>query len=245
MAANTLMKNGAGGVPRYTQLATLFRRHIATGHWKVGDQIPTVEGLAEEYGVARATVRHALSILEAENLIERFRAKGTFVTQQPQEQLWCEVETDWSGLLRPREAAVIELISEETGKQPPPLMHDSGKRTESYRHFRRKHSRNNQPFLLASVYIDEQLSHHISHDALADKTALSLLVEIEGLQISDVHQTMTLGQADMITAEQLEIPLNASVAYVQRSVSDDKGRLILVSDGVYRGDIVRVDMKLK
>ena len=47
----------AVGVSRYKQLATLFRRHISTGHWKVGEQIPTIEELAESHGVARANNR--------------------------------------------------------------------------------------------------------------------------------------------------------------------------------------------
>src|SRR3546814_1229236 len=68
------------GIPRYLQLSTLFRRMIASGEWQVGSQIPTVEELAAEYGVARATVRQALGILNGEGLIERYRAKGTFVT---------------------------------------------------------------------------------------------------------------------------------------------------------------------
>src|SRR5437868_13707957 len=89
----SLIKHSAVGVSRYLQLATLFRRHIASGHWKLQQQIPTVEQLAESHGVARATVRQALGILEGEKLIQRFRAKGTFVTQQPQERLWCEVHT--------------------------------------------------------------------------------------------------------------------------------------------------------
>jgi GntR family transcriptional regulator len=65
----------------------------------VGQQIPTIEELAAECGVARATIRQALDILEDEQLIARFRAKGTFVNARPQAQIWCEVATDWSGLL--------------------------------------------------------------------------------------------------------------------------------------------------
>src|SRR6476620_274605 len=70
-------------IARYIQLATLFRRRIPSGQWKLHDQIPTVEDLVEECGVARATVRQALGVLEKEGLIERFRAKGTFVTKRP------------------------------------------------------------------------------------------------------------------------------------------------------------------
>ena len=61
--------------------------------WAVGQQIPTVEELAAECGVARATIRQALDLLEGEGLIERYRAKGTFVRERAHEQLWCEVAT--------------------------------------------------------------------------------------------------------------------------------------------------------
>ena len=66
-------------VSRYLQLASLFREKINSGQWKVDQQIPTVEDLASEYGVARATIRQALDQLGRDGLIERFRAKGTFV----------------------------------------------------------------------------------------------------------------------------------------------------------------------
>ncbi|HEY9281192.1 MAG TPA: GntR family transcriptional regulator, partial [Eoetvoesiella sp.] len=59
---------------RYVQLASLFRRRVESGQWPVGEQIPTVDDLSEECNVARATVRQALNLLEAENLIARYRA---------------------------------------------------------------------------------------------------------------------------------------------------------------------------
>jgi GntR family transcriptional regulator len=49
----------------------------------------------------------------------------------------------------------------------------------------------------------------------------------------------------MAIAQELNVSLNAPVAYVHRSAVDSKGQLILVSDGVYRGDVVRLDMRLK
>jgi GntR family transcriptional regulator len=233
------------GMPRYLQLSTLFRRHIVSGLWQNGQQIPTVEELSAQFTVARATVRQALSILEGEGLIERHRAKGTFVIYKPQEMLWCVVETDWSGLLRSREGATIELLGEESGQQPPSIFHAIGERARSYRLFRRRHSRNGEPFLLANVYLDEALAKRISRKDLESKSALNLLASLRGVKPVDVRQTLTIGAADMVTAEALHMPLNSPVAYVQRVASDEAGRLIFVTDGTYRGDVVRLDLKLK
>jgi len=239
------LDDDATGIPRYLQLSTLFRRMIESGQWPTGSQIPTVEELAAEYGVARATVRQALGRLDSDGMIARFRAKGTFVTYQPQDQLWCEVETDWSGLLRSRPGATIELLSEETGQQPPAFLAPMGERARSYRRFKRRHSREGKPFLIAYTYLDEALCKRLKREDLETKTALSLLTGIRGLKLGDVRQTLTIGAADVITARELEIPLNVPVAYVHRSALDSSGKLVMVSEGTYRGDVVRLDMKLK
>ncbi len=232
-------------VARYIQLASLFRRRIESGLWGQGRQIPTVDELALQCGVARATIRQALGILEDEHLIERYRAKGTFVLERPQGQIWCEVATDWSGLLMSRKDAVIEVLSDERGRQPANVPHPIGELAPSYRRLRRRHSRLGAPFLLADLYIDERLGRRIPKKDLVSKTALRLVSEIPGLQIKDARQTLTIGSADVETAEQLDTPLNAPIAIVHRSVVDRVGCLVFTGEGIYRGDAVRIDMKLK
>jgi GntR family transcriptional regulator len=233
-------------VSRYIQLATLFRRRIEQGAWKPGAQIPTVDELAVECGVARATIRQALDQLEAEGLIDRFRAKGTFVRAAPASRLWCEVETDWSGLLRSREGAEIEVLGETPGiagsAAPPAAI---GAVAPSYTHIRRRHWRDGQPFMVADVFLDERLRPKVSDEDLRSKTALKLVAGIAGVRISDARQTLTIGTADVETAAALQIPLNAPVAHVHRAAVDQRGALVLVADGIYRGDVVRIDIKLR
>ena len=53
------------------------------------------------------------------------------------------------------------------------------------------------------------------------------------------------GSADVESAELMKLPLNAPVANVYRSAVDNNDRIIMISNGIYRGDIVRVDMQLK
>lgn len=240
-----MMNLERSAVPRYLQLATLFRRRIETGLWKVGQQIPTVDELVAECGVARATVRQALGVLEKSDLIERFRAKGTFVTRQPNEQLWCEVETNFAGLLRSRPGAVIELLSAVPDQQPLSFPHEIGVAAPAYRHFRRRHWRNNQPFLISNVYVDERLWPLISDESLSTKTTLNLVADLPGVTIVEARQSLTIGAADMETANQLELSLNAPVAHVHRSAVDRDGYLIVTTEGIYRGDVVRLDIKLR
>jgi len=49
----------------------------------------------------------------------------------------------------------------------------------------------------------------------------------------------------MKTGQALTMPLNAPVAFVHRRVVDSTGTTVLVAEGIYRGDVVRFDVKLK
>jgi GntR family transcriptional regulator len=247
MSGAALVDLSRSAVARYIQLATLFRRRIEQGAWRQGRQIPTVDELAAECGVARATIRQALDQLEQEGLIERFRAKGTFVRQSPSAgRLWCEVETDWNGLLRSREGAEIETLSDTPRIEPaavPPA--EIGRLAAAYRHIRRRHWRDGAPFLLAEVYLDAKLAPKVTADDLRRKTALRLVAGIPGVRIADARQVLTIGTADVESAAALQIPLNAPVAQVRRAAVDQRGVLVLVADGIYRGDVVRIDIKLR
>lgn len=230
---------------RYLQLATLFRRRIETGEWEVGAQIPTVEVLAKQCGVANMTIRQALNILEADGLIERFRAKGTFVRAQPRQELWCEVQTDWNGLLIARPGAEIEILSDERGVALPRQHGEIGAPAPSYRHLKRRHSREGTNFLLADIYIDERLCRHIPESAYSEVTAMRLIADIPNQTIADARQVMTIGTAELETATKLDVPLGDAIAHVQRTAVNEEGTLVLLANGIYRGDMVRVAFKLR
>jgi GntR family transcriptional regulator len=232
-------------VPRYIQLATLFRRRIETGHWKVGQQIPTVDALVAECGVARATIRQALDVLANERIIERFKAKGTFVLQS-KEPVWLEMQTNYAGLLRRPEGAETELLSDTPHEMPNLIRHrEIGEIAPSYRHLRRRHHSKGQTYLISDVYIDERISDAIPTEALTSKTAMKMVVDIPGVVITDVRQTLTISTADLDAANLLQVSLNAPIAFVTRSAVDREGFLIFINNCTYRGDVVRLDIRLR
>lgn len=234
---------GRSGISRYNQLATVFRRQIESGKWPVDSQIPTVAELSEEWHVSPATIRQALDMLETAGLIVRFRAKGTFVLRRPQLDLWCEVPTDWSGLLLSPDGVTIEVLSMETNVQPQ-IVHSGGIIADSYRHWRRRHSRQGQRYYIGDAYVAEKWANRITEEALTSKTTLRALKELKGLRLGKVYQTLTVRQADINLHEMLDVPLNSPIVQVSRTVLDDAGNIIFVGDGMYRGDVVRLDIKV-
>jgi GntR family transcriptional regulator len=232
-------------VPRYLQLSMLFKQRIDTGVWRAGEQIPTIDELVEECGVARATVRQALGVLESDGLLARFRAKGTFVLDRGTRGLWCDVQVSWQDLLTPRGDAVIKVLSDDHVDVPINAPVGLGDLAPRYRYLRRQHWHDNSPYLIADVYIDAALSKKLPKSTFTTLTAMRIAESLPGVVITDARQTITMGGADIDQAAALELPLNAAVAHVQRVAVDQRGVIIAISNGVYRGDIVRIDLKLK
>lgn len=240
-AATAIRKSA---VARYLQLAALFRRRIETSEWPVDSRIPTVEELAKECGVANMTIRQALSLLEQEGLIERFRAKGTFVRKSNRRDLWCEVQTDWNGLLMSRANALIELLSSETGTRPTDYPDGVGELAPSYLRLHRRHNRDGEAFLLADVFIDERIGERIAKADFTSKTSMRLIADVPGLKIVDARQILTIGSADPEVSDLLGVSLGDPIAYVQRIAVAEDGTVALIANGIYRGDMVRVEIKL-
>ncbi len=70
-------------VPIYQQLVDAICVAIKNGSLISGQQLPTVQEMIEEVGVARGTVKRAYDELERIGLIEKVQGRGTFVKYQP------------------------------------------------------------------------------------------------------------------------------------------------------------------
>jgi GntR family transcriptional repressor for pyruvate dehydrogenase complex len=67
----------AGKIP--AAIAREIQRRIAAGQFGNGDRLPSVDALAQEYGVSRASIREALQGLAALGVLEIHHGRGSFV----------------------------------------------------------------------------------------------------------------------------------------------------------------------
>ena len=64
-------------------IADKIKRRIVTGEYKVNEQLPSEQELADSLNVSRTTVREAVKRLVSLHVLEIKRGKGTFVTTLP------------------------------------------------------------------------------------------------------------------------------------------------------------------
>jgi GntR family transcriptional regulator len=74
-------------VPRYRQIAAIIRRRIESGELQPERPIPSEAQIMEEFGVARATARHAAELLRDEGLVVKVPGLGTFVRKREDWQM--------------------------------------------------------------------------------------------------------------------------------------------------------------
>jgi GntR family transcriptional regulator len=66
-------------LPLYHRLRDEFAARIAALQWRPDEAIPTETELVKQFGVSIGTVRKAIDMLVAEDILERFQGRGTFV----------------------------------------------------------------------------------------------------------------------------------------------------------------------
>lgn len=65
--------------PVYKQIAEILRAAITRGELAPGDRLPSESELMARYHVSQGTVRHALTLLQNENLVQAQHGRGVFV----------------------------------------------------------------------------------------------------------------------------------------------------------------------
>lgn len=66
-----------------TNVANRLKKKIIDGDWKINEQIPNEQELADEMMVSRTTIREAIKSLASQNIVRIERGKGTFVAETP------------------------------------------------------------------------------------------------------------------------------------------------------------------
>jgi GntR family transcriptional regulator len=235
---------GDSPIPRYAQLAELFRQRIVRGTWCTGARLPSLDELMKEFDVARVTVRQAIGLLERDGLVSAQRGRGTFVTAQPDAPRRLRVETTLAAMVEMYRGDKPQLLNIVESSGAPALTEDDGKPAARYFHMRRVHSRDGLPYCVISIYIDHRVFRR-APERFRREVVIPVLAELPGLKIARARQTLTIGTADMEVAGHIRVPVNSPIAEVRRVFNSPDGTVMYLAEVIYRGDFIRLDMDLR
>lgn len=230
-------------VPLYAQIAELLRGRIARGVWAEGDRLPSLDALTREFAVARVTVRQAIVLLAREGILAARQGRGTFVTARPGAERRLSVQSTLADLVAMLEGSKPRLLKIEERKAAPALREQEGTPAERYVYLRRVHLREDVPYCVISIYLDERI-FRIAPERFRNEVVIPILTTMPGLRIAAAHQTLTIGTADPETARRLGVPMNSPVADVRRVLRTPDGIVIYLGEVTYRGDLIQLEMDL-
>ena len=230
--------SGLDKVALYIRVGHSLRNRISQGEWEPRAQLPTIEALAREYGVALVTVRQALRLLSAEGLISSTRGRGTFVCADT------EPAAHSAGLRAaindrldlPTNCSIRILKRTNTSHLPPHFVPPNAGQYPKYVAIEKLHLLEDEPFAYMTVLVAEELYKTFPKGAERRSKILRLILDGGRLSLQRSHIEMVVTYADDDMARQLRCSPLSALVRIRTSRVDASRRVVLCHDAYYRGD---------
>ncbi|QHI97571.1 UTRA domain-containing protein [Xylophilus rhododendri] len=232
-------------LPRFHQLRLILRERLKTGVYPQGLPLPGERLLAEEFGVARVTVRSALARLEEEGLVLRLRGKGTLPAAQAELPPHLKLR---GGLLdnivtmglRTRVTVLERRLIAAPSHAAEALQLAPGTRVLKVVRVRRFKG---QPIAYTEVFLPQDLAPAVEKTVLQEMPMLVAL-ERHGVRVVSADQTLGAALADLHVAEALRVAAGVPLLRVSRVAVDDQGRPVQFLTGLYHPERYEYHMQL-
>lgn len=200
-----------------------------------GDRLPSERDLAQAWGVARMTVRHATDALVGEGLVERRHGSGTYVLPRPVVRFlgltsFTQDMRERGLVPSSRLLAYGPAIADETLAAQ--LRVPPGERLLT---FTRLRLGSGEPMALETVWIPAALVPSLEPEDL-DGSLYELLARRYRITTGSASVTIEPLLPDVRTRELLELPADQACLRLRMVDADTRGRVIMAADCIYRGD---------
>ena len=233
----------SSSAPYYDQLAQLLRDEIREKKPESGVyQLPSENELCRLHGLTRATVRHALDVLEREGWVYREKGKGSFAATR-------RVEHELSHLVSTTEAMKRRgwsMTTEVIGVRKTPAPSYVGKELEldaetGIYELRRLRIVDGSPLSVQTAYLPQTLCPDLEENDLS-VSLYRLLEGRYGLRLWTGHETLRARGATAEEARLLQTKKGAPLMYCERTTYCSTGTAVEYLEAAWRGD--RYDFKV-
>lgn len=230
----------AYSVPLYIQIAEDLINQIESGELVAGDRLPPERELSEKFQVNRMTLRRALQVLDMHGLITRIHGVGTYVAEAKIDRQIDSIFRFTLGMQKRGFNPGAKVISLELIAIGESLSRDLGVSLSSpaYRIIRLR-SINQEPVLIESYTIPEQLFPGLDQFDLEDHSVYEVMENEYGIRISQARQIFEPVLATEFESELLFVKIGAPLMMEKRISYDQDSRPVEFGKDRYRGDRFR------
>lgn len=240
-------------LPKYHQIYLVLREQLREGRFEAG--LPGEHALMAEFGVARVTVRRALSLLAEEGLIRREPGRGTRPLQARPDALSPGGGTE-SPLRQARLSGLLEnlvtmglqttvsVVSVDILRAPSDvaqaLQLPIGTPVQKAERVR---STQEGPLSHMTTWVPQTIAQHFGREEL-EQSPILMLLERSGVKVGRAEQTLSARLADAGLARHLDVAVGSALLAVQRLIYDEDERPVQWLHGLYRPDRYEYRMQL-
>lgn len=238
-------------LPKYHQVYLVLREQLQEGRFNEG--LPGELALMKQFGVARVTIRRALSQLAGDGLIAREPGRGTRplranrtltnktgIQDGQRAQLSGLLENLVSmGLRTSVRVLSVENIPASADVAQTLRLREGGLVQKAVR----IRSTREGPLSHITTWVPQGIAKDFGRKELAKKPIL-LLLEASGVKVGRAEQTISARLADAHLAQHLEVAIGSALLDVRRLIFDEDDQPIQWLHGLYRPDRYEYQMQL-
>jgi GntR family transcriptional regulator len=235
--ANTVSTDPSA--PIYHRIQEHLRSDIAAGRFVDGDKLPSEAQLARTFRTTRGTVRHALSRLEYEGLIQREAGRGTFATpSRVQSRIDTRFYQSFEEQVSAQGAAIsLRVIEFAQHSAPEGIAQVLRVLTGAQIHrLRRLRCVDGELVGYEDRWMLSELGRRVQPAALKTDSAIALVSAALRAPLGQIEVFVQASAATAEVAKILELRKGAPVLVRAHTFYDRNRRPVLTGQAVYRGD---------
>lgn len=238
------MKPETSPITKYHRIEIALSERIRSGHYSSG-LMPAERSLAEEFGVARVTIRHALRRLEEHGLLAREQRQGTLVVQRPGTPPRRRLQrTHIDQFLDSGIPYQFRVLRFESVPATPQVAQALGMQAgDAVLKVLRVRSKSGFPLTYTHSFIPGRLAQMITRASLA-KTPVIQAIENAGVKIGSAQQSVRAERCPEDIAAVLGITPHEPIFRLERTAFDNDGAPVHFLIGWYRADSFEIQMQM-
>jgi GntR family transcriptional regulator len=234
----------------YQHILDQLRARIGRGEYAIGEKLPTDEMLMSEFGVCRYTARAAVQVLVADDLVRRYRGKGSFVVATP------ETSGQWAlnSLDDLIDHSFAHTVLVRESRQVPVKAHAEAAailgRKDAKSVYRLLVVREDKggPYTCSEVFLPTDLVRRLPAGSLSGALKGQIIRMLEqhcGLRVSNASQVASAAPAHGEIARQLQVADGTPLLVLERQYATGDGSVIEYSRVFCRPDRYRQTIEFR